>query len=152
MSSELDTPPQLSNVTSPLEAVLKAEIQGLKAKVEELGCQLYAAKMEVIKTKAIIEKEKDKIIALNAEVLRAKLAIDCEMEVKISDRVSQLNNQLDEMERERDLHEHTADLFKRRLNKSKEMNLALINFIAAVLGDGIYPECQWEQLKLQQGS
>ncbi|KAH6891964.1 hypothetical protein BKA70DRAFT_1440922 [Coprinopsis sp. MPI-PUGE-AT-0042] len=150
MSSDVNTLPQGTNVTPLLETGSVPEISVLNTKIADMERQLAAMRLELSEKKDTIGKERGKVVALNAEVLRAKLAVDRDITIGINDRVSRLNTQLDEAERDRDFFELRADAFQQRLRKSKAMNLALINFIAAVLGEGVYPECHWDELKLQQ--
>jgi triphosphoribosyl-dephospho-CoA synthetase len=115
----------------------------LREKLADLRC-------DASETTLLLRKERDQVVRLNAEVLRAKLAADRDIQSQVDQNVMKPSGKLDEAERERDFVKDGVEEYKEHLKKSKEMNLALIDFLCAVLGQGIYLECNWDNLKSKQ--
>jgi chromosome segregation ATPase len=127
------------------------QVDALKEEINRVHGHLLSAESKREDAEAKLQAERDKVVALNAEILRTKLDVERDHTLKIDDRVITVNMMMEEAEKERDRYRAEVDEAEERLQKSKMMNLQLINFLVDVLGGGVYPECVWGELKLKQG-
>ncbi|KAH6876956.1 hypothetical protein BKA70DRAFT_1448408 [Coprinopsis sp. MPI-PUGE-AT-0042] len=134
-----------------LDLAVRETIEAREAEIADLHKQLASSRWDLRKTEVLLKTERDQVVTLNIEVLRAKLAADREIRALVDAKVMRLSGKLDEAERERDFLNDGVEELRERLKKSKEMNLALINFLADALRQDVYPECSWEELKAKQG-
>ncbi|KAH6897568.1 hypothetical protein BKA70DRAFT_1231510 [Coprinopsis sp. MPI-PUGE-AT-0042] len=133
-----------------LDLAVRETLEAREAEIADLRKQLSGLRWDLRQKEHSLKKNRDQVVSLNAEVLRAKLAVDREVRAMVDEKVIKLSGQLDELERERNFLNDGVQELRERLKKSKEMNLALINFLAEVLGQGVYPESSWDELKVKQ--
>lgn len=120
--------------------------------VESLSQELATLSIRLQEKDNIIHQERQKVANVNVEILRVKLGMDRETRLYTDSNMMHLRSLLSEAERERDWYREGVDDFRARLRNSKKMNTALLDFISQILGDGVYPECEWGTLKMKQQS
>jgi chromosome segregation ATPase len=126
------------------------QLRSQRAEIDDLRQELIALKIRMQEKDNTIHQERQKVANLNVEVLRVKLAADREARLNTNTNMMHLRSVLSEAERERDWYKQGFEQFRERLKKSKAMNAALLDFMSQVLVDGVYPECEWEALKMKQ--
>ncbi|KAH6913573.1 hypothetical protein BKA70DRAFT_1218498 [Coprinopsis sp. MPI-PUGE-AT-0042] len=143
---------EMSHLTSIKRELVSedTEVKELRAQVADLRHKLASLGNEITDRDILLDKEREKVASLNLEILRTRLAVDLETQSQANAQATQVQALLNNAKQERDWYRGGVEQLQSRLRKSKVMNGALVEFLAQILVDGIYPECDWEKLKLKQ--